>query len=170
MATVTNYELDFNLKSEDDLKIILEKLKDFFTYDYIGENCYKVKELNLKMDISYLSNEEECSFAGYFANSYKIELLGMNSGYEILCENLKDIIKMEINAHKVSPDNIYIEGLSFFVNSEINSFKKYLLMMDILDMLDTFSIKFWEYCVYENGKIIEDKREYFNIITETNYK
>ena len=170
MAVEGQYELDFNLKSEDNLKIVLEKLNDFFTYNYIGENCYKIDKLNIKMDVSYYRGEEECNFDIYFVNSIMRKFYDADSGYEMLCSILiEDIQSCKNHIHHFS-ESIFSDNLSIIFEKDINRFKKYLLMMDILDMLDTFSIKFWDICADENGEIIKNKREYLNIITEKNYK
>jgi len=93
----------------------------------------------------------------------------MDTGYGYLCDKLKNHIEVSKNLNKSFSENKSVEILFSRLNTEITSFKKYLLMMSILNMLDTFSIKFWDYCSDEDGEIIESERDYRKIITEKNY-
>lgn len=167
MAVEGLFELDFHLKSKGDLEVVLEKLKDFFTYDYIGENRYTIDKLNLKMDVSYYRNEEERYFEHYFANAFWRK---SRNASELLCKNLIGYIKNHKDMSQSFSESDFSDIVLMSLTKEINSFNKYVEMMSILNTLDTFSIKFWEYCIDKDGEIIEGKRDYLNIITEKNYK
>lgn len=160
MANIYPYDINFTFKSENDLNEGLEILSEFFTYDYIGEKRYKIDGLNLQMNVSYLSNEDECCFDLYLEIEKELHL------YEILynVKSLVESVESRLKIMNTKSKDLILLSFVDRIYSIAKRYRKYELMKSILDKCKKYSIGIVEY--YEDNDGNEKKRytyEYSNL-------